>query len=217
MTQMTTPPGLVSAFVTLLATIGPIETAAIFIALTHAVHKPERKRLAARSTVIASIMLVAFALIGGPLLDYLHVSMPAFRIAGGLLLFLQALTLTFSSPGLASIDDRERRDAEAPGDIAVFPLAFPVIAGPGPLSAIVLLMGRTQSLGERGSVLAMLLACLGLTYIAMRIGTSLERWLGRTGADVVGRISGVLLAGLAVQFVLDGLWEEVGQHLHHPG
>ena len=77
--------------------------------------------------------VVAFALIGAPVLDYLQVSMPAFRIAGGLLLFLQALTLTFSSPGLASIDDRERRDAEAPGDIAVFPLAFPVSAGPGTL------------------------------------------------------------------------------------
>ena len=139
--------------------------------------------------------------------------MPAFRIAGGLLLFLQALTLTFSSPGLASIDDRERRDAEAPGDIVVFPLAFPVIAGPGPLSAIVLLMGRAQGAGEKSSVLAMLIVCLGLTYIAMRIGAFLERWLGRTGADVVGRITGVLLAGLAVQFVLDGLWEEVGRHL----
>jgi multiple antibiotic resistance protein len=139
------------------------------------------------------------------ILSLLHVSLPAFRVAGGLLLFLQALTLTFASPGLSSISEGEQRDAQRPGDIAVFPLAFPLIAGPGSLSAIVLLMGRTQQWTEGAAVLMMLLACLGLTYIAMLASEALVRWLGQTGSDVVGRISGVLLAGLAVQFVFDGL------------
>jgi multiple antibiotic resistance protein len=135
----------------------------------------------------------------------LHISLPAFRVAGGALLFLQALTLTFSSPGLSSISEGERREAEQPGDIAVFPLAFPLIAGPGSLSAAVLVMGRAQSLVEAGGVLGMIVVCALLTWLAMLAADRLVRLLGSTGADVVGRISGVLLAGLAIQFIFDGL------------
>jgi multiple antibiotic resistance protein len=150
-------------------------------------------------------VLLLFAIGGGLVLSLLHISLPAFRVAGGLLLFLQAMTLTFSSPGLSSISEGERRDAERPGDIAVFPLAFPMIAGPGSLSAAVLLMGRTEGPVEAGGVIAMILLCLLLTFLAMRAADRLVEALGRTGSDVVSRISGVLLAGLAVQFVFDGL------------
>lgn len=196
---------LLSVFVTLLATIGPVETAVVFSGLTAGVHRADRPRLAARSSLIAGVVLVLFALGGGAALALLHVSLAAFRVAGGLLLFLQALTLTFSSPGLSSISERETSDAREPGDIAVFPLAFPVIAGPGSLSAVVLVMGRANRWPEALAVLVMLLACLGLTYVAMRASELLVRRLGRTGSDVVGRVSGVLLAGLAVQFIFDGL------------
>lgn len=198
-------PNALSAFVTLFVTIGPIETAVIFASLTAAVHRPDRLNLAVRSVVVAGGMLLLFALGGGAVLGLLHVSLAAFRVAGGLLLFLQALTLTFSSPGLSSISEGEHTEAQKPGDIAVFPLAFPLIAGPGSLSAVVLVMGRTHSLTEGLIVVAMLAACLGLTYFAMLLSERLVDRLGQTGADVVGRISGVLLAGLAVQFVFDGL------------
>jgi multiple antibiotic resistance protein len=201
------PPSTLSAFVTLFVTIGPIETAVVFAGLTAGVHRPERRSLAARSTVVAGAVLLAFALGGGGVLSLLNVSLSAFRVAGGVLLFLQALALTFSSPGLSSISKGERDDAKAPGDIAVFPLAFPLIAGPGALSATVLLMGRAQGLWENGVVMAALLVCLGATYLAMLSSEVLIRKLGRTGADVVSRISGVLLAALAVQFVFDGLHE----------
>ena len=198
-------PNLLSAFVTLLVTIGPIETAAIFAALTATAHRPERINLAFRSVAIAGGMLLLFALGGGIALNLLHVSLAAFRVAGGILLFLQALTLTFASPGLSSISEGERFEAQKPGDIAVFPLAFPVIAGPGSLSAVVLVMGRSDGPIQGAAVLIMLLACLVITYVAMRLAEPLIQRLGQTGADVVGRISGVLLAGLAVQFVFDGL------------
>jgi multiple antibiotic resistance protein len=200
-------PSILSAFVTLFVTIGPVETAAIFASLTAEVHRPDRFRLAARSTAIAGLVLLLFALAGQLLLSLLHISMPAFRVAGGILLLLQALTLVFSSPGLSSISEPEKRDARRPGDIAVFPLAFPLIAGPGALSAVVLLMGRTGSLAEGAGVLAMLALCLALTYAAMLASEALVARLGRTGADVVGRISGILLAALAVQFLFDGLGE----------
>lgn len=194
-----------SAFVTLLVTIGPIETAAVFASLTNGIHRTHRVSLAVRAIIVASALLLVFALAGNILLALLHVSLPAFQIAGGLLLFLQALTLTFSKSGLSSISEGEHREAELPGDIAVFPLAFPIIAGPGSLSAIVLVMGRVDEWESRGAVIGMLALCLALTLAAMLATDWLMGLLGKTGSDVVGRISGVLLAALAVQFALDGL------------
>lgn len=199
------PLQLWSVFVTLLVSIGPIETAAVFASLTKGTHHTNRKSLAARAVLVAGIMLLVFAVGGNFLLPLLHVSMPAFQVAGGILLFLQALTLTFAKSGLSSISEGEHREAEKPGDIAVFPLAFPLIAGPGSLSAIVLLMGRSDGWINGGATIAMLILCLALTFAAMLASEHLQRWLGETGTDVVGRISGVLLAALAVQFVFDGL------------
>jgi multiple antibiotic resistance protein len=114
-------------------------------------------------------------------------------------------TLTFSNPGLSSINASETRDAQGAGDIAIFPLAFPVIAGPGSLAAVVLVMGRTEVWVERAAVVLMVAICLAVTYVAMLVSERLVRRLGQTGSDVVGRISGVLLAGLVVQFIFDGV------------
>jgi multiple antibiotic resistance protein len=202
---MILPPSILSALVTVFVTIGPIETAVVFAALTAGVHRPERESLAARSVMIAGVVLLLFALGGGAVLTLLHVSLSAFRVAGGVLLFLQALTLTFSNPGLSSINARETHDAQQAGDIAVFPLAFPLIAGPGSLAAVVLVMGRTSSWFESVAVVLTVVTCLAATYAAMLASEHLVRRLGQTGADVVGRISGVLLAGLAVQFIFDGM------------
>ncbi|MBI1684187.1 NAAT family transporter [Caulobacter hibisci] len=202
---MVLTPNLSSDFVTLFVTIGPIDTAAVFAGLTAATSGRERQGLARRSVLISGAVMILFGLLGGLVLSLLHVTLAAFRVAGGALLFLQALTLTFASPGLSSINDSERREAQGLDDMAVFPLAFPLIAGPGSLSAMVLLVGRATTLAAQAAVFASLLACLLLTYGAMRIAGPLMRWLGKTGADVVGRISGVLLAALAVQFVFDGL------------
>ncbi len=202
---MPLPPGMWSAFVTLFVTIGPIEVAAVFAGLTNGIHKAERTGLAIRSVIVAGAMLALFALGGSPTLAVLHVSLPAFQVAAGILLFLQALTLTFSSPGLSSITESEKRDAREPGDIAVFPLAFPLIAGPGALSAIVLLTSRARGDWEWAALLLVLGLCLVATLVAMLIADRLGRLLGKTGIDVVGRISGVLLAAVAVQFVFDGL------------
>jgi multiple antibiotic resistance protein len=202
---MVSTSNLSSDFVTLLVTIGPIETAAVFAGLSAGLTPQERASLAKRAVSIAGGVMALFGIAGATVLSLLHVSMPAFRVAGGVLLFLQALTLTFASPGLSSINEGERREAQGTGDMAVFPLAFPLIAGPGSLSAIVLLEGRAANWGAQIAVFASLLICLALTYLAMRLSGPLTRWLGKTGADVVGRVSGVLLAALAVQFVFDGL------------
>lgn len=194
-----------SAFVTLFVTIGPVDTAAVFTSLTKGVHHANRRSLAMRAVLAAGAVLLVFAIVGNLVLGLLGVSLPAFQVAGGILLFLQALTLSFSRSGLSSISEGEQREAERPGDIAVFPLAFPLIAGPGSLSAVVLLVGRAGGLAHVIAIIVLLGICLLLTFIAMLGSDRLERWLGATGTDVVGRVSGVLLAALAVQFVFDGL------------
>jgi|HubBroStandDraft_5_1064220.scaffolds.fasta_scaffold75702_2 multiple antibiotic resistance protein len=196
-------PNLFSAFVTVFVRIDPIETAVVFAALTAGVHRTERQSLAARSVTITGVVLLLFAPGGGAVRSLPHVSLPAVRVAGGVLLFLQALTLILSNPCLSSINASETRDAQQAGDIAIFPLAFPVIAGPGSLAPVVLVMGLTEVWLEGAAVVLMVAICLAVTYVAMFVSERLVRGLGQTSSDVVGRISGVLLAGLAVQFIFD--------------
>jgi multiple antibiotic resistance protein len=197
--------GLWPAFVTLFVTIGPIDGAAIFSGLAADMSPKERARVALRCVTIAGVMFLLFAFGGSALLGVLNVSIPAFQVAGGILLFTQALSLMFANPGMSSINEHERAEVGQGRDIAVFPLAFPLIAGPGSFSATVLLMGRAPTWVEQLEIVGVLAVCLLITYIAMRLSDPLMRLLGRTGSDVVGRISGVLLAALAVQFVFDGL------------
>jgi multiple antibiotic resistance protein len=195
-----------TAFATLLVAFGPVETAAVFGGLTAGVHRPERFRLAGQAVVIAGAVLAVFALFGLALLDALHVSLEAFRVAGGILLLLQATELILAHGGMASLTPKERQEALQPGEIAVFPLAFPLIAGPATLTAVVLLMGRTagQPLAM-AVVLACMLACLVITYLCMISTEFLRRVLKTTGANVVARLSGLILAALAVQFIFDGV------------
>lgn len=198
-----------TAFATLLVTIGPHESAAVYASLTSGVHKPQRANLAWRCVFIAGILLLAFALGGNQILEVLNISMPAFRFAGGVLLFLGAVSLVFEKrDGMSSITAAEKQEALGPGDIAIFPLAFPLIAGPGSLTAVVLLTGRAAFEPLRMAiVIAALICCLLLTYLALRVAEQLTRLLGVTGADVVGRVSGIILASLAAQFVFDGIRE----------
>jgi multiple antibiotic resistance protein len=199
------PVGLWPAFVMLFVTISPIDGAAIFSTLTADQSKKERARTALRTVLIAGAMLLIFAFGGSALLGVLNVSLPAFQVAGGILLFTQALSLMFASPGMSSINEHEQAEIAERRDLAVFPLAFPLFAGPGSFSATVLLMGRAMTWVERLQIAAIVIVCLAITYICMRLSDPLMRLLGRTGSDVVGRISGVLLAALAVQFVFDGI------------
>lgn len=196
-----------TAFATLLVAFGPVETAAVFGGLTGGVHRPERLRLAWQAVSIAGIVLTGFALFGIALLRALHVSLDAFRVAGGILLLLQATELMLAhGGGMAGLTRRERQEALQPGEIAVFPLAFPLIAGPATLTAVVLLMGRTGGDPLAGGVILIcILACLAITYLCMISTEVLRRLLKTTGTNVVARLSGLILAALAVQFMFDGI------------
>jgi multiple antibiotic resistance protein len=198
---------VITTFATLFVAIGPIDTAIVFGGLTGGIHRPERFRLALRAVLIAGGVLVGFALFGLRLLSALNVSLEAFRFAGGVLLLLQAIQLIFGHPaGLSTLTAGERREALEPGDIAIFPLAFPVIAGPAGLTAVVLLMGQAVGdLVKSAVVLASMFFCLLLTYGGMIFTDVLHRILKTTGSNVIARLAGVILAALASQFVFDGI------------
>jgi multiple antibiotic resistance protein len=200
---------LLSAFVTLLVTIGPFEAAPIFAGLSRHLSPDERRSTIRRAVLISGAVLVIFALVGRELLGLLHVSLPALRTAGGVLLFLEAIHLMFSAPpGLSSLSREEKEEASRPHDISVFPLAFPLIAGPGSLLAVVLLMSQADgNPWHIAGILAVLAICLALTWASLLSAETLIRLLGVTGSDVIGRISGLLLAALAMQYVFDGLNE----------
>lgn len=197
----------VIAAATFFATIGPLDVAAMFAVMTGEYTPKERRRTAIRGTVIATVILLVFALLGERMLAGLGISLPALRIAGGILLLLIGIEMVFAmTSGARSTTDEEEIEAATRQDIAVFPLATPLIAGPGAMGAAILLMADAS--GEwllQVAVVGALLAMLLLTLLGMLLASQLQRLLGVTGMQAISRVFGVLLSALAVQFILDGI------------
>jgi multiple antibiotic resistance protein len=195
------------AAATFFATIGPLDVAAMFAAMTGNDSPQQRRRTAIRGTAIATAILLVFALLGEGMLASLGISLAAMRIAGGILLLLIGIEMVFAiSSGGRSTTDEEEREAATRQDIAVFPLATPLIAGPGAMGAAILLMSDARgSFLLQAAVIASLLAVLLLTLIGMLLASRLQRLLGVTGMHVITRVFGVLLSALAVQYLLDGI------------
>lgn len=196
-----------TAFVAFLVILDPPGTAAVFAAMTRAMEARHRRMVACRATAMAGMMLFAFAFGGEALMGVLGISLAAFRIAGGALLFLLAVDMVFArQSGLRATTPVEEQEAAMREDITVFPLAFPLIAGPGAMTSVVLTMGRVQ--GDPWAalaVLAVLALALLVVLAALLSAGQVLRVLGITGAHVIGRVLGVILAALAIQFVVDGL------------
>ncbi|HSV27894.1 MAG TPA: MarC family protein [Candidatus Omnitrophota bacterium] len=195
------------AFVAFLVILDPPGTAAIFAAMTRNVADHHRRVMAWRATIMAGMLLFVFALAGEWLLGALGITLHAFRIAGGMLLFLLATDMVFArQSGLRSTTPMEDAEAAAREDITVFPLAFPLIAGPGAMTSVVLMMGRAQ--GDpltMLAVLAVLAVVLAILLVLLLAAGHVLRVLGVTGAHVISRVLGIVLAALAAQFVLDGV------------
>ena len=199
----------VDSLIIMFVVVDPVGLAPIFAALTHGETAAERRRTAIRGTLIAGAILVTFVLVGDSLLNVLGIGMPAFQISGGILLFLLAVDMVFARPsGLRTPTEREQREAQAKKDISVFPLAIPLIAGPGALTTVLLMVGEQ---GDDpvviGTVLAVLFVVLLATMASLLFSVRIMNFMGETGANVVSRVLGVVLAALAVQFVLNG-WQE---------
>ena len=195
-----------SAFITLAVIIDPPGCAPIFASLTAGTDAAHRRKMAIRSAVVAWCILLFFALFGEPLLSTLGISLSAFRLAGGIMLFMIALDMVFERR-------TERREERAEGikgtpeaeDISVFPMAIPMIAGPGSIATIMLLSARAEGLTQGLVVLSAMTLVLLLTLAALLLAGPLMKLIGAKLEAMITRILGVILAALAVQFVLDGL------------
>ena len=197
---------LLNAFVTLLVTIDPPGLAPLFLALTGGMTRSERLQVASRGSIIGFFVIAVFAVAGAAILSLFGITLPAFRVAGGLLLFWIAFEMIFELR-----QDRKNRSADKAvtidhiRNIAAFPLAIPLIAGPGAISAVVLLSSAFATALATLLLLAILAACVLITFIVLVLAERIDGFLGETGRSILTRLLGVILAALAVQFVADGV------------
>ncbi len=197
----------ISAFVTLFVVIDPPGCAPIFASLTGGTDQRHRRRMAIKSVLIAAAILLFFGVLGEGLLKALGITLPAFRIAGGIMLFLIALEMVFEKRQ----ERRENRANEINAkptpheDISVFPMAIPMIAGPGSIASTMLLMARGEGVWDTVAVLGALAAVLILTLLALFAAGPILRLLGENVEAMITRLLGVILAALAAQFVIDGI------------
>jgi multiple antibiotic resistance protein len=197
---------LVQSFLTLFVVVDPIGVAVLFLGLAGSRSKAERRTIARKAVLVAACVLFAFALFGSAILSHLGITLNAFRVAGGLLLLKIATDMVFAQ--LERETKEEALEAREKPDISVFPLAIPLLAGPGALAGVMILAG-TGDPASRGAVYVSITLVSILAFVSLIAAEWLFRLLGQTGVNVVTRILGILLAALAVQYVADGakgLW-----------
>jgi multiple antibiotic resistance protein len=198
---------MVKFFVVLLVVVEPLSLLPILAGLTDSADDGYRRHMSVKAVGLSAIVCLGFAVSGGALLEVLGISVDAFKVGGGILLFILAIEMVFARPsGARSITPGEDEAAHHRGDISVFPLAFPLIAGPGALATILLAfagvpLGSVQFFGQIGVIVVV----LGITLALMLMTGPVMRAVGHTGGAVLGRLLGVLLAALASQFVMDGI------------
>ncbi len=195
------------AFATFFATIAPLDMAAVFAALTSNGSVQHNRSMAIRAILIATAILMLFAFAGELLLAGLGISLAALRTAGGILLLLMGIEMVFArASGGTSATKEEEQEAMLKQDISIFPIATPMIAGPGSMGAAILLMANTEGdITQQMAVISAMLAVLVITGICLLLSSQISQLFGITGMQVVGRIMGVLLSALAVQFIFDGI------------
>lgn len=197
---------LLNFFVVFLVVVEPVGVIPIFIALTPNATEAERRRMARKAVLVAAGILFVFSLVGGPFLDLMGISIDSFRIFGGVLLSLIALDMVFARSSGARTSSSEEEEGRHRSDISVFPLAFPLIAGPGALATILLSFGPAM---RNPLLFAGLLGCVAvglvLALLTLYLATPIMRVLGVTGANVLNRLFGVVLGALSVQYVIDGV------------
>ncbi len=199
---------VIKFFVVFFVVVEPVSLLPLFVSLTEGANEAYRRRMARKAVLLSGAILFVFALAGAGFLAVMGISLEAFRIFGGLLLFLIALEMVFARESGTRTSSREAAESRQRADISVFPLAFPFIAGPGALATILLWFGPvsiTRDPAHWAALFAGVLAVLVIAWLCMRLADRLMRVIGVTGANVSSRLLGVILGALAVQFVIDGL------------
>lgn len=196
----------VNAFVVLFIVLDPIGVAGLFAVLTVNNSGQQQRHMAIRGVTLAGTIMYLFFFLGDALLEWLGISLPAFRIAGGILLFLLAMEMVFARhSGIRSTTRGEQHEAESRDDISVFPLAFPLLAGPGTLTTVLLIVGQIHTLVDRVVMAGVILVMCAITLLILLVSRRLSAMLGQTGTNVISRLLGLILAALAVQYVIDGI------------
>jgi multiple antibiotic resistance protein len=197
---------LLKFFVLFFVVVEPVTLVPLFAAMTEGADEKFRRRMALKAVIVAGIVLFLFALGGAWFLRMMGISMAAFRIAGGIMLFLIALEMVFARESGTRTTPDELEEGRKRVDVAVFPLAFPFIAGPGSLAIVLLTFGASRDdLALSAGLFGVVIVVLLITYLFMRLTPLVMRVMGVTGGNVVNRLSGVVLAALAVQFIITGV------------
>ena len=202
-------------FLALFFTIDVIGTTPVFVSLTSNANIAFRKKMAIKGVIIAFFILFFFALSGTGVLNILGISLPAFRIAGGILLLILSIDMVLAKPssGIRSETVEEREESMGKNDISVFPLAIPLLSGPAAITMVILFMKQAEgNLIHQAIILSALFANMVICWIILTFSASISRLLGKTGINVLNRIFGILLTALACQFFIDGMLEAFFKH-----
>jgi MarC family membrane protein len=195
-----------NAFVVLFIVVDPIGVAWMFAALTVSYELKQQRLMAIQGVLFALVFMYLFFFLGDIVLNWMGISFAAFRIAGGILLFLLALEMVFArQSGLRSATSSEQHEATLKHDLSVFPLAFPLLSGPGALATVMLMSGQTDNITERVTYSVIILSVCVITFLALFMARKLSDLLGETGSNVISRLLGLILAALAVQYIIDGI------------
>jgi multiple antibiotic resistance protein len=196
---------LVKSFVTLLALVNPLGALPFFISFTHGDSREERRRIA-RVAALAVALVIAFsALVGERFIGFFGISVDAFEVGGGVIMLLMAVSMINAELGASKHTAEESIEAEGKPSVAVVPLAIPLLAGPGTISTVIVYSGRLTVWWEYLALIGCGVAIGLLTFIALRLADPISRMLGRTGINIATRLMGLMLAALAVEFMVGGL------------
>jgi multiple antibiotic resistance protein len=194
-------------FGSLFSIVDPFAAVPILLALVGGQPRPAQHGAAFRASLTCFAVLTVFGLAGSLIFSFFGITVPAFKIAGGILLFTVALDMLKARPSSTRTTQEERSEAATKEDVGVIPLGLPLLSGPGAIATVMVLAGKARGIGERMGLHAAVFAVSLLTFLILRSSTLVERVLGRTGLNVIGRIMGLILAAVAMQFVLDGVRE----------
>jgi multiple antibiotic resistance protein len=198
---------LLVTFGSVFAIVDPFAALPIYIAMTGDRSAAEQKRIALRAAVTCLTVLLVFGAAGSLIMSFFSISLPAFKIAGGILLFGVGLEMLRAKPSSTRSTAEEETEAQQKEDVAIIPLGLPLLAGPGAIATVMVLAGKAETLPKRGAVFTSIVVVSIVTFAVLRSATFVVRWLGKTGINLIGRIMGLILAATAVQFVIDGVRE----------
>lgn len=203
------------AFTSIFVIVNPIEATMVFLSLTSGLNAEEKKKIYRHTTIVAFEIAFVFAVGGDLVLRFFGITVDSLRVAGGILLFLVAMDMLRGGRQNRKVTEVEMRDANTREDISVFPLAMPLLTGPGAITTVVVLMGAASNLPEKAMVLLALALTFVLAYYILKFSELIDRALGITGIMVLTRILGLILGAIAVNFVATGAWNLYQSFLRH--